>query len=86
MHEKIQEYAKTLLSKVKRNGISPCEKPFFVYTKNIPGPPQVINYPDRGPELGSPILKKFTLGWAGPTRRLGRWKNSGPEMGPEAPK
>ena len=59
---------------------------YFVYTKNILGPPQIINYPDRGPELGGPVLRKFTLGWAGPTRRLGLWKNSGPEMGPEAPK
>ena len=59
---------------------------FFVYTKNIPGPPQIINYPDRGPELGGPILRKLTLSRAGQTRRLGLWRNSGPEMGPEAPK
>ena len=60
---------------------------FFGYPKkNIPRPPQIINYPDRGPELGGPILRKFTLGWAGPTRRLGLWRNSGPEMGLEAPK
>ena len=65
---------------------APYEKLFFGYPKNIPGPPQIINYPDRGPELGGPILRKFTLGWAGPTRRLGLWKNSGPETGPEVPK
>ena len=36
---------------------------FFLYIqKNIPGPPQITNYPDRGPELGGPILRKFTLG------------------------
>ena len=39
---------------------------FFVYTKkNIPGPPQVINYPDRGPELAGPDMKEiyYGLGW-----------------------
>ena len=66
--------------------LSIYETLFFGYPKNIPGPPQIINYPDRGPELGGPILKKFTLGSAGPTRRLGLWRNSGPEMAPEAPR
>ncbi len=32
------------------------EKPLFrIYERNILGPPQIINYPDRGPELGSSI-------------------------------
>ena len=38
---------------------------FFVYTKKNLGPPQVINYPDRGPELGGPDINEiyFGLDW-----------------------
>ncbi len=59
---------------------------FFVYTKNTSGPSEIINYPDRGPELGSSIWWILPFGWGCPTRRLGLWKNSGPEMGSDAPK
>ena len=59
---------------------------YFVYTKrNILGPPQIINYPDRGPELGSSIWWKCLISGPAPGRRLGLWKKSGPKMGSEAP-
>ena len=53
-----------------------AQKKCLIYEEN-PRPPQIINYPDRGPELGGPISRKFTLGWAGPTRRPGLWTVNG---------
>ena len=52
--------AKTLIKPVENEDFGAPfpenEEPFFrIYEKNILGPPQIINYPDRGPELGSSI-------------------------------
>ena len=58
----------------------------FVYTKNTFGPSEIINYPGRGPELGSSIWWKSHLSSGGQRRRLGLWKKSGPEMGSAVPK
>ena len=45
------------------------EELFLDIHKNILGPPQIINYPDRGPELGGPDIKGIYFGLGRPTTK-----------------